>query len=214
MRAESAMIAAPASLGGLTRWNVETGAETGAVSRRQAVRWLGLLAAGFLAGCTPVRIGAGLYTKAYQPGLGQLDGVLRAFVVTVIPGAPADAPHLTQVFHDAYYGFAPVAPFFAADLTARAGRLYGEGSFDALPPAGRTGVVRSGLGADRTTRKLYNGAVLLAQASFYAGIYDDDAGCALIDFPGRPRAGATREAPYPQPERYLALPTTLDGNPG
>jgi hypothetical protein len=172
------------------------------------------LAAGFLAGCTPVRIGAGLYPKVFQPGMGRLDGVLRAFVVTVIPGAPADAPHLTLVFHDDYYGFARIAPFFAADLTARARRLYGEGSFDALPAAGRTSVVRSGLGADRTTRKLYNGAVLLAQASFYAGIYDDDAGCALIDFPGRPRAGATREGPYPQPERYLALPMTLDGNPG
>jgi hypothetical protein len=208
------MIAAPASLGGLWSWNVETGAAAGAVSRRQAVRWLGLLAAGCLAGCTPVRIGAGLYPKVFQPGMGRLDGVLRAFVVTVIPGASADAPHLTRVFHDDYYGFARVAPFFAADLSARAGRLYGEESFDGLPAAGRTGVVRSGLGADRTTRKLYNGAVLLAQASFYAGIYDDDAGCALIDFPGRPRTGATRERPYPQPEQYLALPTTLDGNPG
>jgi hypothetical protein len=38
MPAGSTMIAAPASLGGLWSWNGETGGETGAVSRRQAVR--------------------------------------------------------------------------------------------------------------------------------------------------------------------------------
>jgi hypothetical protein len=70
-------------------------------------------------------------------------------------------------------------------------------------------VIRDGLEADGTTRKLYQGAIYLAQIAFYGGIYDDDAGCPLIDFPGRYRGDPVT---YDDAHQFLARAQTPGGN--
>ncbi len=182
------------------------------ISRRQMVQRLGLIAAGLATACTPVRVLVSAYPQVFDDDPDLVDRVLRAFVTTVIPGAPADDPDLARAHTDSDYPFAQYAAFFAADLSRRGHRHFGEPRFDRLTLEQRTAVVCDGLSSDATTRKLYQGAITLAQIAFYAGIYDDAKGCALITFDGRFRFDAGRRLGYDDPEQFLPRATTADGN--
>lgn len=183
------------------------------MSRREALRWLGLIGAGLAAGaCTPLRIGLHAWPERFDTD-GELDDrVLRAFVATVIPGVESNRPDLVRAYADPFYHFTPYRSFLASDLCRRGARLYGEARFDRLGPDERAAVLRDGLAADGTTRRLYTGAIFLAQVSTYASIYDDERGCPLIAFEGRYRVRPLDETTYPDPGRFLAVATTLDGN--
>ncbi len=182
------------------------------ISRRQLVQRLGLIAAGLATACTPVRVLVSAYPQVFDDDPDLVDRVLRAFVTTVIPGAPADDPNLARAHTDSDYPFARYAAFFAADLSRRGGRQFGDPRFDRLTLEQRTAVVCDGLSSDATTRKLYQGAITLAQIAFYAGIYDDAKGCALITFDGRFRFDAGRRIGYDDPEQFLPRAATADGN--
>jgi hypothetical protein len=183
-----------------------------AVTRRQALRSIGLLAAGTLAGCTPVRIALKWAPANYSGGAPLVDRVLRAFVATVLPGADPQRLECARVFVDANYPFASYASTFAADLSSRAHHSYGAPNFALLGPAERTAVVQAALRADAATRKLYTGAIFLAQVAFYSGFYDDG-GCSLIGFEGRFRSRPVNELGYADPAAYMARATSRNGNP-
>jgi hypothetical protein len=189
-----------------------TGGATERLSRRAVLKRLGLAAAGLAFGCTPFRIVLRVYPSDFDDDGALVDRVMRAFVTTVVPGAPVDSPNLTRVFADEWFPFASYRSFFASDLCRRSLERHGTSRFETLSPAQRTQVVHSGLSADSTTRKLYNGAIFLAQLSCYAGIYDDDAGCALISFEGRFRVVPLEDQTYPNPEDFLPRERTADGN--
>jgi hypothetical protein len=181
------------------------------ISRRQLLQQLGVIAAGVGAACTPMRVLVNAYPQAFDDDPALTERVLRAFTITVIPGAPALDADLTRAFVDADYPFAPFAAFFASDLDRRGRERYGE-AFEQLDPAARTTIIADGLAADATTRKLYNGAIALAQIAFYAGIYDDRRGCILIGFEGGYRWHPLTEITHPHPTRFLAEALTPDGN--
>lgn len=185
----------------------------GGISRRAVLGRLGALAAGTaLLGCTPMRIVLKLYPDQFNER-DVTDRALRAFVTTVIPGAPFDAPDLTRAFFDPAYPFANYVGFFVADLARRSASLFQTERFDALALAERTRVVAQGFAADATTRKLYSGALLLAQVSFFAGIYDPKHGCELIGFEGEFRPRPLSELTYPEPLKFLSHCATAQGNP-
>src|SRR5216684_3523358 len=110
------------------------------------------------------------------------------------------------------YPFAQYAGFFTADLSRRAGRAFGGRPFERLELAERTAVIAEGLAADATTRKLYNGAVVLAQIAFYAGIYGDRKGCPSIGFEGGYHWHSLTDITHPDAERFLSHARTADGN--
>ncbi len=183
------------------------------LSRRAAIARLGLATVGLAVGCTPLRIVLHSYPEEFDRDGDLLDRVLLAFVTTVVPGVPPDSPNLVRIFRDDWVPFAPYCSFFASDLCKRARRLYGIGRFESLSLAQRTAVVQSGLDADSTTRKLYNGAIFLAQLNVYAGIYDSARGCPLIDFPGSFKGVPLADQTYPNPDDFLPRALTADGNP-
>jgi len=181
------------------------------ISRRHLIQQLSLITAGLAAACTPVRVLINAYPQVFDDDPALVDRVLRAFVTTVIPAAPADDADLTRAFTDPDYPFAPYAAFFAADLARRGQGRYGT-AFERLTPEARTAVVGDGLAADATSRKLYSGAIALAQIAFYAGIYDARKGCALIGFEGADHWHPLADITYPDPTRFLAGALTPDGN--
>ncbi len=160
-----------------------------------------------------VRMIANLYPRRFRADLGLRDRILRAFVVTVIPGADEVDPHLVRMYSDTYYPFYPYTGYLVYDLARRSRVLWGTEAFNSLDPERRTAVVENALSGDETTARLYRGAMLMAQVSYFAGVYDPDHGCALIDFPGK-NNGFPREAiTYPDAWRYLGEETSTDGNP-
>jgi hypothetical protein len=176
------------------------------MERRDAVRYLAWMLAGAATGaCTPLRIVTRAFPAEFKNDPELVARTLRAFVAAVVPGATDSARALL----DRRYPFAAYAAFFASDLSRRAERRYGAPDFAALGLAQRTAVIEDGLAADATTRKLYRGAIYLTQLAIYAGIYDDDSGCALIDFQGRYRGEAIS---YADPESFLPAPLTVSGN--
>lgn len=181
-----------------------------ALSRRDAVKRLGVLAGGLIAaGCAPIRVLFDAFPEEFKVDDALVDRTLRAFATAVVPGIGPDDPNVLRALADPAYPFASYRRYFASDLCRRAQRLYAPREFDRLPLAHRTAVIQHGLAADSTTRKLYTGAIFLTQIAAYAGIYDAKRGSPLIDFPGGFR-GAT--VGYPDPERFLASPQTSDGN--
>ncbi len=186
------------------------------LTRREALRRMAIVSAGLsvglTVGCTPLRIGLGMYPGKYDSDTRIGDRVLRAFVAAVIPGAPEHAPNLVRVYKDDFYPLAPYRGYLVYDLCERSDRLFGAWRFSDLGAVPRVRVIQDALDADKTTRRLYEGGIFLAQISFYAGIYDDAAGCELIDFDGASRLVPLAEQTYPHPEDHFAACLTPDGN--
>lgn len=182
------------------------------ISRRQALRGLALFTVGLAAACTPLRVLVDAYPQAFDDDAELTDRVLRAFVTAVIPGAPADDPDLARAHTDPAYPFAQYAGFFAADLSHRAAGRFDGRPFERLEVHERTAVIAEGLAADGTTRKLYGAAITLAQIAFYAGMYDDKKGCALIGFEGGYHWHSLDDITYHDPARFLSHARTADGN--
>jgi hypothetical protein len=183
------------------------------LTRRQAVGRIGAALGGLVAAaCTPLRIALQAYPEEFAADDALVERTLRAFVLTVVPGAPDD-DNVTRVFAAPFHPFGPHRGYFASDLCRRAAERTGRARFDRLPPAERIAVVQAGLDADPLTRRLYGGAILLAQIAVYGGIHDDKRGSPLIAFEGsRPFRGFD-ELTYPDPHRFLAPALTADGNP-
>jgi len=182
------------------------------VTRRDVLRRLSILTAGLASACTPLRIVLHDYPRSFDEDTACDERVLRAFVLTVIPEAEASDPNLARAFSDPDLHYAPYRGFFVADLCRRAEAQTGATAFERMSLAQRTAAVQDGLQADATTARLYTGAILVAQASYYAGIYDDARGCRLIGFDGAYLFHGIEAITYPDPERFLSWSATPDGN--
>lgn len=180
------------------------------MDRRNAVRYLTWILAGAATqACTPLRIVTRSFPAEFKHDPELVAQTLRAFTAAVIPGFDPGGTDPARALLDHRYPFASYAAFFASDLFQRAERRYGTSAFDSLSIEQHTAIIEDGLAADATTRKLYRGAIYLTQVSIYAGIYDDDAGCSLIEFRGRYRGDAIG---YADPESFLPSPRTATGN--
>jgi hypothetical protein len=176
---------------------------------------LGVLAGGaVLGGCDTLRVVFRAYPREFDLHPDLSETVLKAYVSTVVPGAPIDNPNLARIYFDEDFPFAPYSAFLASDLCDRSEEQFGVGRFDRLSEGQRAEILRAALRQGGTTGRLYTGAIFLAQVSFYAGIYDDEAGCELICFPGRNSGPAAGDLSYPNPESYLARTATTGGSPG
>jgi len=183
------------------------------LSRRDALKKLSVLGVATLAaGCTPARIVLHGYPQQFHTDAGLVDRVLAALAETILPDAGKDAGALARPFYDERFPLHTYREFLASDLCARARARYGTPRFDALSLSERACVVQDGLAADKTSEKLYSGAIFLAQIAFYAGIYDDDAGCAAIEFDGRFRPPPFSELTYANAEEFLAEEIGVNGN--
>ncbi len=175
----------------------------------------GVRAAGFspTAIISALRMLLALYPGRFRADLRLRERDLRAFVVTIIPGADQDEPNLIRMYSDTYYPFYPYTGYLLFDLARRSRALFETERFGELDDDRRTVVIEHALSSDDTTARLYRGAILMAQVSFYAGIYHPERGCPLIDFPGTNRGYSRDEIGYPEPDRYLGIGMTVDGHP-
>lgn len=178
-------------------------------TRRELLKGLSIAALVGLASCTPVKYILDPKPKRYRDSK-TLDRTLRAFVTAVIPGAPLDEPNLVRIYTDDYYPFAEYAAFFANDLDSKATNNY-NCEFASLTIAERTTIIKQGLQGDATTSRLYHGAIYMAKVSFFAGIYDAQKGCPMIEFNGA-SSFTEGEMYYENPQQYFAYEITTDGN--
>jgi hypothetical protein len=182
------------------------------ITRRQALSYFGAAGAMFATACTPVKILLGAYPEVFDDEVDLTDRVLVGFAESVLPGASVSHGELVRPLRDERFPFHSHCAYFASDLCGRAGRLCSSPQFDLLPLEQRCRVVEDGLNSDSITRQLYTGAIFLTQVAFFAGIYDDAAGCAWIDFDGRYRRRRPADLTYPNPEAFLAAEYTSSGH--
>ncbi len=183
------------------------------ISRADFLKRLFLLSGAAWTACTPLRIALKTYPDRFDADHELREKLLQAFVAAVIPGVPLDATHSTRMLTDDFYPFHSYCGFFTADLAQRSMKLYSHDRFDQLSIEQRTQVIQHGLQADATTARLYQAAIYMTQLSFYASIYDDKAGCTLIDFHGTNAGFPAAEVCYTNREMPLAQEATSDGNP-
>lgn len=141
------------------------------------------------------------------------DGILRAFVTTIIPGADVHEEHLVRMYSDEYYPFHIFCGYFVYDLDSRARRLFDGREFTTLDLNQRTSVVADALSGSEVTRRLYKGAILMAQVSYFGAVYNEDRGCSLIGFPGRNEGYSRDECTYPFATGLFDKELSLDGHP-
>lgn len=183
-----------------------------AITRRQALATLGAAAAAMATACTPFKILLGAYPGVFDEDADLTDRVLGGFADAVLPGASVPARHLVRPLRDERFPLGGHCAYLASDLCGRADSLCDSPQFDLLSREERCRVIEHGLASDTITRRLYTGAIFLTQVAFFGGIYDDDAGCAFIDFDGRYRRTRLAELTYPDPQTFLARELTLDGH--
>jgi hypothetical protein len=175
------------------------------ISRRHALGWLGLLGGGLLVdGCTPAKLALNWYAAEFADNPERTSVVLSAFTDAILPGADARVVDLTRPLYDTRFPLHPHVEYLAADLCARSRRHFHGTEFQYLSRQDRDQVIADGLSSDRTTRRLYSGAILLTQIVYYAGVYDDNAGCEAIEWEGRFRPRPIDELTYPDPSSFLA----------
>jgi hypothetical protein len=153
------------------------------------------------------------YPARYRRDRVLLEKTLRAFVVTVIPGADRNDPDLVRMYFDTDYPFFPYTGYMVYDLARRTAHRHPGGSFGDLVAGERTAILSEALASDDTTSRLFKGAMLMAQVSYFAGIYDPGKGCALIDFPGKNDGFRQEEISLPDAGAYLGEAATAEGNP-
>jgi len=175
------------------------------ISRREALGLLAASSAGLLGGCAPVA-----RFVISRPRIAAADQVLQAFVATVVPGSGV-SPNLIRAFADPFYSFADWRSWFTGDLCRRSTRC-GQPTFDLLSARDRTRIVADGLVGDPISRRVYTGAVFLAQISAYVPLYEARGDSPLLDFEGTHRFRGIAAITYPEPERFLAASLTCDGN--
>lgn len=185
----------------------------GSVTRREVVGLILSAAASAVTGaCAPVRLDLFRTASPFAEDDELVEATLRAFLETVAPGVRLPAS-LTRVFADDFFPFGRHRGRFAADLCRRSARTCGVPRFDELDLSRRTAIVHQGLHSDLVSRRLYEGAILLAQLAVFGGIYDENAAVPPLHFEGRYHVYPGDAAGYPHPERFLARPLSADGNP-
>ena len=182
-------------------------------TRRSFLGVMALAIGGTLTGCSSLRLILKTYPDKYDQDLELQTRLLTSFVRTVVPDAPKDGPHLTRIFLDDFFPFHEYCGFFLSDLSGTTRKLFGHENFCLLDLPDRTAVVARGLDKGGPAGKLFTSAVFMAQFSFYAGIYDDDHGCPLIEFPGANSGFRPNTMDLEEIKGHLAANLTTDGNP-
>ena len=183
------------------------------MTRRQLLCRGGVLVAGLVSGCTPLRLAFHAEPAPFSGEGGATDRVLAAFVRAVAPRADGSDAELTRVFADRAYPFAAYRSFFAEDLCRRSESRFGTKAYDSLAKDARARVIEDGLEDDPVARRLYRGAIFLAQVAVYSGIYDDARGARAIGFDGANQGFPPEALTYRAPGWYLPVASSADGNP-
>lgn len=182
------------------------------LTRRRFIRIGSIAALASLSGCTPARILLKKYPQKYKRDEALIEETLRAFVVTIIPGADYFDKDLIKVFYDEYYPLSKYRSFIVYDISKRSEKLHGTNQFESLTPGQRTEVVENAEEGSKIIRKLYNGAIILSQVAYYASIYDDDKGCALIDYEGKNYGYSHVQKCYEDNMPFLSIEHSSQGN--
>jgi len=135
------------------------------------------------------------YPQVFDDDPALVDRVLRAFVTTVIRPRPPRR-RLTRAFTDPIIPLLHT-PVLCGDLARRGQGATARPSSASLRKPGRRRGRRPA--ADETSRKLYSGAIALAQIAFYAGIYDAARAARIIGFEGADHWHPLADITYPIP---------------
>jgi hypothetical protein len=141
------------------------------------------------------------------------DNILREFVATIIPGSSLTDQNLVKMYDDNFYPFSNYCGYFVYDLARRSKRLFPGMDFRTLVLSEKTKVVQNALSGRELTRRLYKGAILMAQVSFYGAIYNEGSGCSLINFPGNNNGYSKEESSYDFGFSLFDNELTTDGQP-
>ena len=183
------------------------------MTRRGFLGAMTVMLGGVLAGCSTLSLVLGTYPDKYDHDGNLREFMLAMFACTIIPDAQPDEPNLTRVFNDDFYPFHEYSGYFLSVLAGTSEDLYGHDAFHLLDQDGRTRVVEECLAKGGPAGRLTTTAVFMAQFSYFGGIYDDDRGCSLIEFPGANDGYRPNTMNRHEISKHMAREMTLGGNP-
>jgi hypothetical protein len=183
------------------------------LTRRGFLGAAAAVVASLLTGCSSLRI----LMKAYPDKFDE-DPELRhrffvSFIDAIVPGSAGTNGNAARVYSDDFYAFNDYSGYFLSALARTTNDVFGHENFDRLDRAGCTAVISRGVNKNGPDGKLYSSAIFMAQFSYYGGIYDDELGCPLIDFPGANGGFKPNTMSITEIEQHLAASLTTNGNP-
>jgi len=141
------------------------------------------------------------------------DKILKAFVTTIIPGSDINDQNLVKMYNDNFYPFSNYCGYFVYDLNRRSKKLYSGKNFWTLTLSEKTVVVQNALSGRELTKRLYKGAILMAQVSFYGAVYNEGRGVPLVYFPGENNGYSKEESTYDFGCSLFDKELSADGHP-
>ena len=167
----------------------------------------------FLSVPPAIRMVLGFFPAAYRHDKELKNRILKAFVLTIIPGAEEDDNNLAAMYNDDFYPFCRWSGYFVFDLCSRSRKLFGSDDFSKMTLSKRSAVVAEALKGRELTKRLFKGAILMAQVSYYGAVYNEDRGCPLISFPGTNKGYSKEETTYSFSAELFDRELTADGQP-
>jgi hypothetical protein len=186
--------------------------QSAGISRRETLRRIGAAMLTMAAtGCGRTFVARALYPEADALSGPEVDRVLQAFALTVVPGAE-DPAAIARAFADPTLKLAPYRRVLVAELNRHA-QGQRAASFDRLDETQRTALVQAGLASGGISGRVLNGAVFLAQVVYYGGLWNSASACPRIGFDGPYVDAGPASLSYPDAASYLPASLTTDGNP-
>ena len=153
--------------------------------RRDFLRTISMAAAGMAAvSCLPLRYATGSMPRDFKSRTPLADETARRFATTIIPVADASRSEVVDMLFDQELPFAKYCPLFLDLLNRRASELTGVGFVHCSAVESRD-VVKSIIDDGGKGSQLCQAAIMIIQASFYGGSFDDELGCPSIGFYGK-----------------------------
>ena len=181
-------------------------------SRRKFLLQLGMIPLMATTGCSTIAKLALQYPDEYDTDMVCIENSLIAFAITIIPGAPKDDPNLIRIFSDPAYPFIKIRGFFIYTLSKMSRKKYKIDRFYNLTQAQRNEVLVEAFQLRGKKKQLFNVAAGLVQVAFYAGIYDSQKGCEMIDFEGSNYGYRPEKMFYTDCNKYKLIEETHSGN--
>jgi len=160
-----------------------------------------------------VQMVLGIFPHRFHNDKKLKEKILRGFVITIIPGADPGDENLIKMYTDNYYPFSTYCGYFVYDLQRRSKKLFRNKKFTELSLKEKTEVVQNALSGNELTGRLYKGAILMAQVSYYGAVYNEERGCPMISFPGKNNGYKTEETTYSFSDRWFDKELSPDGHP-
>jgi hypothetical protein len=162
--------------------------------------------------CTPLRVVFDAFEDGHHAGTPNARLMTASFLETILPFPDAGRSEMVEYFHAREYPIAAYLHVLLDELDSTSAKRTGRPWMQATRKQ-RLEIIHDIQRADGIARKVLDGAILVAQATYYGGAWDDAHGCPAIGYYGTRELEREHEISYKWSALVLRSTGYSSGNP-